>query len=85
MGPYVLDFPRGLTVEISLDGVDWEEAWSGPTDVLALVGAIQEPREVPLMFPIDGRVARHIRLRLTSSDPTYPWSIAELSVLAPAR
>ena len=85
LGPYVLDFPRGLTVEISLDGVDWEEAWSGPTDALALVGAIQEPREVPLMFPIDGRVARHIRLRLISSDPTYPWSIAELSVLAPAR
>ena len=84
LGPYGSDFPRALTIELSVDGVDWQEAWSGPTDVLAVVGAMQRPREIPMVFPIGGRVARYIRLRSTSSDPIYYWSIAELSVLSPA-
>jgi hypothetical protein len=66
-----------------VDGVDWHEVRSGPTDVVAVVGAMQRPREIPLVFPVGGRVARYIRLRSTASDPIYYWSIAELFVLAP--
>ena len=84
LGPYLEDFPRALTIEVSADGIEWVQTWSGPTDGLAVVGALQRPREVPIVFPIGGRVAKHIRLRLMSGDPVYYWSIAELSVLAPA-
>ena len=84
LGPHRRDFPRALTIEVSVDGAEWVEVRSGPTDVLAVVGALERPREVPIVYPIGGRVARYIRLRLTSRDPSYYWSIAELSVLAPA-
>ena len=84
LGPHRRDFPRALTIDVSRDGTEWVEAWSGPTDLLAVMGALQRPREVPMVFPIEGRVARYIRLRSTGSDPIYDWSIAELSVLAPA-
>lgn len=83
LGPHIADFPRALTIDVSVDGVDWHEVRSGPTDVVAVVGAMQRPREIPLVFPVGGRVARYIRLRSTASDPIYYWSIAELFVLAP--
>ena len=84
LGPYVADFPRSLTIELSLDGEVWEVAWDGPTSAMAMVGALQYPRDVPLVFPLEGRVARYIRLRSTAGDPVYHWSIAELTVLAPS-
>ena len=81
LGPYISDFPREVTVELSSDGSRWQEVWSGPTDVLALAGALREPLDVPVVIPLGGRVAKHVRLRSTSSDPEFYWSIAELSVL----
>jgi hypothetical protein len=80
IGGYVADFPRGLRIEVSDDGVAWSEAWSGPTGTTALTGALRYPRSVPLVFEIDRR-ARHIRLTQLGSDPVYYWSVAELRVV----
>ena len=83
LGPFVSDFPRDLTVELSADG-RWQEVWSGQTDVLALAGALRDPLDIPIIIPLDGRVAKRVRLRSTSSDPEFSWSITEVSVLGPA-
>ena len=83
LGPFATDFPRELTVELSVDG-RWQEVWNGPTDVLALAGALREPLDIPMVISLGGRVAKRVRLRSTSSDPEFSWSIADVSVLGPA-
>ena len=83
LGSYTFDFPRELLIEVSHDDVVWKPVWRGPTDTHAMVAGLLEPSSIPLVFPLHGREARYIRLRQTSSDATFYWSIAELSVVAP--
>ena len=84
MGPYFRDFPRGLAVELSVDGHRWIEVWSGSAQMLALHAALRHPGDPTLVFGVGDQVGRYVRLRSTASDPVFYWSIAELSVLAPA-
>ena len=84
LGSYRVDFPRELVVEVSPDGVAWTKAWAGPTGAIAMLGALGSPREVPLVLPVGGRMARYIRLRQTAADPVFYWSIAELEVMGPS-
>ncbi len=83
LGPFVVDFPRGLLIEASDDGQAWRELWRGGSGGLAFVGAFESPREVPLKYRFAATPARFLRMRLTASDDTYYWSIAELRVLGP--
>jgi hypothetical protein len=76
---YLADFPRGLTIDVSIDGTTWERAWEGEPALMTYVTALELPRTVPLRFPV-GRNARHIRMHQTGADPVYYWSIAELHV-----
>lgn len=82
LGPYRQDFPRVLLVDSSVDRQQWTREWEGSTAVLAVAGALADPRRVPIVVPLRERPARYLRLRQTSSDPVYYWSVAELSVLA---
>jgi hypothetical protein len=77
---FVADFPRQLVIEASEDGTSWQPRWKGPTALVALQAAIEAPLTVPLRFPLGGLPARYVRLRQTSADPIYYWSIAELRV-----
>jgi F5/8 type C domain len=77
---YRADFPRQLVVELSDDGKNWDTAWAGRTALLALTAALEAPLTEPLGIPLGDRIARHIRLRQTSSDRIYYWSIAELHI-----
>ena len=83
LGPFASDFPRRLAIAVSVDGDTWEEVWNGPTDTVALVGALQHPKQVPLVLPLGDKVGRYIRLRSVAGDPVFYWSIAEVSVHAP--
>ena len=78
---YVADFPRALTIELSNDELIWQSAWTGSPAEVALIGALKEPVTVPLRFVLKGQAGRYIRLRQTSSDPVFYWSIAELRVV----
>lgn len=80
IGGYRADFPRELVVELSDNASDWTPVWSGSTALLALTAALEVPLTEPLGIPLGDRTARHIRLRQTSSDRIYYWSIAELHV-----
>jgi endo-1,3(4)-beta-glucanase len=79
IGGYLADFPRALTIEVSIDGTMWEPAWQGEPALMTYISALETPRTVPLRFPIN-RTARHIRLRQTGADPIFYWTIAELHV-----
>ena len=79
IGGYLADFPRALTIEVSLDGTTWEMAWQGQPALMTYISALETPLTVPLRFPLN-RNARLIRLRQTDADPIFYWSIAELHV-----
>jgi hypothetical protein len=83
LGPYVEDFPRGLTIEASEDGSVWTEVWHGGSAGLAFVAAFEAPRDVPVRYRFPPTPARLLRMRLTKNDDTYYWSIAELKVMGP--
>ena len=83
LGPYTRDFPRGLAIDVSSDGNQWTEVWSGSTQILALKDALRRPGDPTIVCEIGDHMGRYIRLHSTMSDPVAYWSIAELSVLAP--
>lgn len=83
LGPSWNDFPRSLEVDVSEDGQAWVEAWRGPTAAYVLAGALRDPLGVPIVIELGRSRARFIRLRQLGSDPTFYWSIAELSALSP--
>ena len=84
LGRTIADFPRELAIEGSDDRVAWKCLWKGPTAGRTVKACLDDPRSTALRFELGGGVARFVRLRLTGSDPLYQFSVAELTVLAPA-
>jgi hypothetical protein len=80
LGVFVTDFPARLQIDVSRDGVAWEQVWTGNTALHAYYGAIRHPREVPLVFDLKQDGVQFIRLRQTGFG-THDWSVAELHVL----
>lgn len=81
IGGYVADFPRKLTIETSLDGQAWTEAWTGNTSLMAFSAALEDPGRITLPFPFAARPARYVRFTQTGTEGTYYWSIAELQIV----
>lgn len=80
LGGFITDFPKRLQIDVSVNGVSWETAWSGDAALHAYYGAIRHPREMPLVFALNRDNVRFIRLRQTGFG-THDWSIPELRVL----
>jgi hypothetical protein len=80
IGPFANDFPRDLQVEVSIDRESWTEAWRGPVTTRTFGAALRDPKRVPIVIALPQGAARYIRLRQHGVEPTYYWSIAELSV-----
>jgi hypothetical protein len=80
LGAFVTDFPARLQIDVSRDGVGWDQVWTGTTALHAYYGAIRHPREMPLVFDLKRDAVRFIRLRQTGFG-SHDWSIAELHVL----
>jgi hypothetical protein len=83
LGSFAGDYPRLLQVDVSEDGVVWTAGFRSSTSGLAMQGALRTPRSVPIILPVRAQ-ARYIRLTQLGSDDRMYWSIAELSVHAPA-
>lgn len=75
-----LGAPRYLVVDASLDGDHWQTAWRGETTAALLASSLRTPRELSIEIPIEGVLARFVRLTETRRDP-LPWMMAEVSVL----
>jgi hypothetical protein len=80
IGPYLGDFPRLLTIELSDDLRSWTAQWRGHSGSKAVAGAVRDPLMVPLTFGFAPAPARWIRLRQLGTAPKVHWSIAELTV-----
>ena len=82
LGEWARDFPRRLAIEVSTDGSSWTIAWEGPTVTIAMLAAIERPRQCPLRLAFAPRAARFVRLR-SLADHKNLWRIAEIQVHAP--
>jgi hypothetical protein len=80
-GPLAGDVPRSLAIDCSGSDGGWQTCWQGSAPIAALRGALQDPRVIPAIFPIDRARVRRLRLRETKPDTDRAWSIAELAVL----
>ena len=80
LGRYLLDFPKMLVIETSVDGAEWSKQWEGATAVYAFVAALHRPGDVPLAFALPHVPARLVRLRQLGQDPVLYWTIFELTV-----
>jgi hypothetical protein len=67
-----------LTVETSLDGVNWSTTWEDWTGAAALAGALEDQRLTPMRIYLDDVRARYIRV-----TPAPPWVAHELTASAP--
>lgn len=81
------DFPRGLVLETSPDGVHWEQqAVTCQTEGVLRWGGTHLLRDgvttLTLTFP--PTQARALRLTLKAGDRVFDWSIYDLDLLAPA-
>ncbi len=83
LGPSLYDFPRYLEIDLSTDGETWTRAWEGATALLAFDAGLEDPKRMPLAFPLLGRDARYIRLRQTGEDRVFYWSATEIGVFSP--
>jgi hypothetical protein len=79
-GPLLEGYPRSLAVATSIDGRNWEEAWTGGMAGPALEAILRDPRTVESRITFQTRTARFIRLRQLGAHRDYPWIIAELKV-----
>lgn len=86
LGKWVMDFPRGLQVDVSMDGTTWQTVrspksvggmsyWEGTHPRFLVYGDY-----FTLTFP--ATPARFVRMTLTESHPKFCWSIAELRIHA---
>jgi hypothetical protein len=81
IGHDLLGYPRVLAVDVSLDGLSWREAWTGPTTAAAFLAAVERPREIPLRIRFERQQARFVRLRQMGTFEGG-WTVAELRVFA---
>ena len=69
LGVYPGQYPRGLTVEVSTDNVEWSTVYTGGTALETYDAALRSPREVPVTLPVRRDRVRFVRLRQTETTP----------------
>jgi hypothetical protein len=79
----VEDFPREMVIETSEDGQRWREQWRGTSAGRAVIAAIDISASTPMRYRFAPTRAQIIRMRLTTGDEIYYWSIAEITVIGP--
>lgn len=65
----LLRLPRDLRIETSVDGARWETAFDDRPGGLALVGALQLPRVIPLRVDLRDVIARYVRVNAPGFGP----------------
>jgi len=58
----IVRLPKDLRIETSVDGAAWEMAFDDRPGGLALVGALQQPRVVPLRVDLRDVTGRYVRV-----------------------
>ena len=81
LGAYAGQFPRGLEIDASADGVTWSRVSAGGTALETYDAALRSPREVPITLPVQRDGVRFLRLRQTGHEPSTGWTIVELRII----
>jgi hypothetical protein len=79
LGSWILDYPRGYRLDLSLDGQRWIPVAKGQNSVLPIRSYLK-PKDMPIDFYFRPQEARYIRISLTTGDVRSGWSISELEV-----
>jgi hypothetical protein len=61
--------PKDLRIETSVDGAAWQTAFDERPGGLALVGALQQPRVIPLRVDLGDVTARYVRVNAPAFGP----------------
>jgi hypothetical protein len=77
------EFPRRVGIDVSLDGTEWTEAWTGPGFAPAILAFVEAPLDARLRFPFPPRRARFVRMRQLDAVAAR-WRVSEISVHAPS-
>jgi hypothetical protein len=80
LGGYLSEFPRRIAIDVSADGKEWVEAWTGDGAVTAVEAAFHDPKHVEMVIAFAPRLAQHVRVRQTGQSSDV-WALAELRVL----
>jgi hypothetical protein len=80
LGKYAEDYPRGYAIEVSPDGLVWQEVARQENIRLPLT-AYLKPRSLPLEITFSRVEARYLRVTNLGEDPVFSWSICEFDVL----
>jgi hypothetical protein len=81
-GAFWSDVPRFLRIEVSRDGIEWDEVWANLPVTAALAAALDDPPQMDVYLPFPATPAQFVRLTQTGDGWDWYWSIAELHVLA---
>jgi hypothetical protein len=83
LGRFVEDFPRAMAIELSEDGEQFREVWRGTSAGRAVVASSDISGTVPMRYRFEPARASTVRMRLTTNDDIYFWSIAEMKIVGP--
>lgn len=79
LGTSPLDYPRGYRVEVSEDGMIWEQVAGKDTTVFPILDFLA-PKNMSVDISFLPKKARWVRTTETGDDPIYYWSIYEIEV-----
>ncbi|MFN7914259.1 MAG: discoidin domain-containing protein [Vicinamibacterales bacterium] len=82
IGDFMMDFPRQLGIDVSVDGQQWEQVWLGPTYGETFTAFVQDPKYASLRIAFAPRQARYVRLRQNGTFERI-WRLSALTVHAP--
>jgi hypothetical protein len=80
VGGFRASYPRHLTVDTSVDGLNWNTVATGRTAGLTMRAALEDPKNVPIPIALLPSTGRFVRLRADESHPTIPWVVTDVII-----
>jgi hypothetical protein len=80
VGEFRASYPRHLTVETSVDGVNWTTVAAGRTAGLTMRAALEDPKNVTIPIALQPTTGRFVRLRAGESHPKIGWIVTDVMV-----
>lgn len=74
------DFPRGVAVDVSSDGMVWKEVQRASGAAGAVTAALASPTTTSMVVLFPSERARYVRVRQTGRS-SFHWTIVELRIL----
>jgi hypothetical protein len=80
VGPFRESYPRHLTVDTSVDDVNWNTVAARRTAGLTMRAALEDPKNVVIPIALLPSTGRFVRLRAGESHPKLPWVVMDVIV-----